>query len=187
MVKILPFCAKWQRASSTWRRVEAELVLELAINHVSAPSSIRSERPILCPAKVKPFCFIKSKDDLCDFVCYIQKDNRYKPWITPRDSHFAKLASPLATCAMTSLLPDLTIPSSALMPPSSFNTVSSFSVSKQEPLHQNTSISSVPCMISGVHKTLNKKKFHLYDGRQVRNINGSTIHWYLQQRNIDAK
>lgn len=61
MINILPFCAKWQRASSTWRRVEAELVLELAINHVSAPSSISSERPILCPAKERPSASLKVK------------------------------------------------------------------------------------------------------------------------------
>lgn len=157
-VNNLPFCAKWQRASSIWRRVEAEAVLELAINHVSAPSSIRSERPVLCPAKEKLFIFILRKDYHClifyaitDFFIYLSgmllKNNTHKPWIIPRDSHFAKLASPLATCAITSLLPGLTIPRSALMPPSSFSTKRSFSVRK-ELLHQNNSRSSISCMVS---------------------------------------
>lgn len=43
----VPFCAKWQRASSIWRLVESEVVLELTISHANAPSSMRSECPVL--------------------------------------------------------------------------------------------------------------------------------------------
>lgn len=49
------------------------------------------------------------------------------PWLDALDSHFAKFAIPRATCAWTSGCLHLTIPNSALIPPSPLNFVCSLS------------------------------------------------------------
>jgi len=58
---------------------------------------------------------------------------------------------------MTSLFPDLAIPKSALMPPSSFSIMCKLSIMQQKFLHQFTRISSIWSMISGSNETLGEK------------------------------
>lgn len=57
----LPFCAKWHKASSIWRRVDAEVVWELLISQVRAPSSISRERPFLRPAAMEILVWWKGR------------------------------------------------------------------------------------------------------------------------------
>lgn len=121
--KCLPFWAKWQTASSKWRLVEVDDVFKFATNHKRAPSSIRSERPLQTPdVNLLRWLDNVKRNELSQIMI---------PFMILLDSHLAKLASPLATWAMTSLFPDLVIPNRALMDPSSFRTACNFSAFRE--------------------------------------------------------
>lgn len=151
-------------------------LLALATIHGRAPSSISKDLPNLKPVLTEKHHHPQYKTDkkwhllVCQLlikgqVPQIGADNLHcKEWMVdipcaaPRDSHFAKLAIPLATWASTSGCRDRTIPRSARIPPSSL---------------------SFSCSLSGIHPKDNPQfGFEKYTKRHYKASPTGTLFSY---------